>query len=882
MNKKTLLIIIVLVLALSGGVFVSVNAGAEPGFRQPANVASAPSADNPAPPASPVKLIFIHHSTGQNWLDDGDGGLGIALRDNNYFVSDTNYGWGPDSIGDHTDIPNWDDWFVGPEAAAYTAALYAEFEQHSAYSRLETDPGGPNEIVMFKSCYPNSNLEGNPADLPLPTPDDSLSVANAKAIYNAILTYFQAHQEKLFIVITAPPLAEDETDAGRAANARAFNNWLVNNWLDGYAYHNVAVFDFYHVLTSNGGDVNTNDYSLRPAGNHHYWNGSAIVHPQTVTSNYSAYPGGNGGSSHPTAAGNTKATAEFVDLLNIFYNRWRAGQTPTPALTLTSPNGAERWPAGSSHPVGWNTTGTVATVNLYYTTDNFATRHNIVLSQANTGSYNWLTPVISSTTIKVRVESVISPATVFDVSNANFTLYTSGPMDKFVYLPLVLKNSSATPPGNLIQPADLSYLGAFRLPGDDTPPQTFAYGGNAVTFNPDGDTTNADDYPGSLFITGHDRTDDHPDGNQIAEVTIPVPVNSRNVDNLPYADFIQGFQDVTAGHFQELSTVPKVGLQYLNHPDTGPLLHITWGRHLQQLEDYLPSQGWVSANLAQPDFQGEWFIGDQNPNGVNGYLFEIPATWADTYAQGRYLATGRFSPGGMGGMGPTIFAYRPWETGGTAPASGAHLTETPLLHYESSMVTDVITHCMNGYQHADSWEGGAWLTTSSGKGAVLFAGTKATGVKYWYGYIHPTNPMSACVDLDETSLVTCRLANGNECPQTDYAYCCDEDAGECLSARGWWSTRHDAQLVLYNPADLAQVAAGTMDSWEPQPYAVIDVDDYLYLNPPEWDVFELGWGDQRRNRLGDVTYDPETGRLYVLELSGDSAKPMVHVWQVNE
>ena len=51
---------------------------------------------NTAPPAAPVKLVFIHHSTGQAWLEDGHGGLGIALRDNNYFVSDTNYGWGPE------------------------------------------------------------------------------------------------------------------------------------------------------------------------------------------------------------------------------------------------------------------------------------------------------------------------------------------------------------------------------------------------------------------------------------------------------------------------------------------------------------------------------------------------------------------------------------------------------------------------------------------------------------------------------------------------------------------------------------------------------------------------------------------------------------------
>jgi hypothetical protein len=57
---------------------------------------------NPNPPNYPARLIFIHHSTGENWLSDENGGLGIALRDNNYYVSDTNYGWGPNQIGDYT------------------------------------------------------------------------------------------------------------------------------------------------------------------------------------------------------------------------------------------------------------------------------------------------------------------------------------------------------------------------------------------------------------------------------------------------------------------------------------------------------------------------------------------------------------------------------------------------------------------------------------------------------------------------------------------------------------------------------------------------------------------------------------------------------------
>lgn len=282
---------------------------------------------NPNPPAQTVKLIFIHHSTGSGWLDDS-GRLGITLRDNNYFVSDTNYGWGPDGIGNLTDIGHWWTWFVGPNRNTYTAALYAESAQHTSYSRLATDPGGQNQIIMFKSCFPNSDIGGNPNDPPTVGDNplrgqyvgSSLTVANAKGIYNDILGYFATRQDKLFVVITAPPLTQASTSAAAAANARAFNNWLVNDWLSGYAYNNVVVFDYYSVLTSNGGNTNTNDLGWA-TGNHHRWRNGAIEHIQTVASNSCAY-GSSSGDSHPTAAGHQKASGEFAQLLNIWYHRW--------------------------------------------------------------------------------------------------------------------------------------------------------------------------------------------------------------------------------------------------------------------------------------------------------------------------------------------------------------------------------------------------------------------------------------------------------------------------------------------------------------------------------------------------------------------------------
>jgi len=267
-------------------------------------------------PAESHKLVFVHHSCGENWLADENGGLGRALADAGYYVSDTNYGWGPavadgTPIGDLTDIGHWYLWFRDPQSSPATlAALYAESGQHSSYTRASGDPGGPNEIVMIKSCYPNSNL-GSPTE-PVPAGDEnplrgrssddgSHTVANAKGIYTDVLEYFREHPETLFVVVTAPPVG----DPSSAANARGFNDWLVRDWLAGYEGVNVVVWDFYNVLT--GADA------------HHRVADGRVEHVRGG-SDTAAYA--QDGDDHPSAAGNRKATDEFVPFLNAAVHRW--------------------------------------------------------------------------------------------------------------------------------------------------------------------------------------------------------------------------------------------------------------------------------------------------------------------------------------------------------------------------------------------------------------------------------------------------------------------------------------------------------------------------------------------------------------------------------
>jgi len=295
-------------------------------------------------PSSPVKLVFIHHSTGEQWLADGRGGLGKALRDDRYFVSDTNYGWGSggwpadlplsrgEPIGSTTDVGDLWTWFRGPDAAAYMAALTSWSGQACSYSR-RADPGGPNEIVMFKSCFPNSDLRGSSSAAPPAIGSNPLrgkacggsehTVANAKGIYLDLLEYFGAHQEQLFVVIVAPPMRH----LGTPSNARAFADWLVDDWLDGYAHDNVFVFDYYNVLTSNGGARTVNDLG-RTGGHHHrMWN-AKVQHTTAGGRNTLVYASGDW-DDHPNRAGHRKATIEFLPLLNAAYHEWKGDAAAT-------------------------------------------------------------------------------------------------------------------------------------------------------------------------------------------------------------------------------------------------------------------------------------------------------------------------------------------------------------------------------------------------------------------------------------------------------------------------------------------------------------------------------------------------------------------------
>lgn len=316
---------------------------------------------------NPVKLIFIHHSVGGEWLSHEYGGLVDELNKNNYYVNDITYGWEPlqlsDSlfkkikrkfwgwlgwdksgaynIGNRTDIGHWYEWFAGPDSNIIMNAVYQEnaetdmFGDHrnlSSKSPLK-NPGlnTENEIIMIKSCYPNTMLSGKVSDKPTTgnnpprafnADSKDHTVANAKRIYNDILNYFEIRQDRFFVIVTAPPMMELPK---KGSIARGFSNWLYYDWLkeNNYEHKNVFVFDLFNVLTS-GEDWKTNDIGDENGNHHRAWKGKE-QHVFNQAGDVLVYPR-NGNNNHPSAEGLQKATDEFVDLLNLHYNHWRSGK----------------------------------------------------------------------------------------------------------------------------------------------------------------------------------------------------------------------------------------------------------------------------------------------------------------------------------------------------------------------------------------------------------------------------------------------------------------------------------------------------------------------------------------------------------------------------
>jgi hypothetical protein len=175
-------------------------------------------------------LFFLHHSTGHDLIDQGQ------MR--TYF---SNY-----NAAHGTQLAFWDHDY-NAEGLRNPAGSYVG---HSyGIPNDNTDPVGlhylwtvPNaardsimanhQVIAFKSCYPASAI-GSEAML-----------VQYQTWYLAMRDFFDLHPEKIFVVMSPPPLHRVATNAADAARARTFSLWLGSGaYLSGHP--NIICFDLF-------------------------------------------------------------------------------------------------------------------------------------------------------------------------------------------------------------------------------------------------------------------------------------------------------------------------------------------------------------------------------------------------------------------------------------------------------------------------------------------------------------------------------------------------------------------------------------------------------------------------------------------------------------
>jgi len=190
-----------------------------------------------------TNVIFLHHSTGRNLIEQGHIRETLTKSGIQFWDHDYNYIGLKDPSGKLTGYS----YFIpkdktDPDGLAEIFGQTAYGQPVNAFSALLQ-----HEVIAFKSCYPASDIA------------DENQLEQYKSWYLDIRDAMDQHPDKIFIVFTPPPLNPASTRPEIAANARAFSNWMTS---EEYSedHPNVYVFDFFNLLAED--DPQAPDFNM--------------------------------------------------------------------------------------------------------------------------------------------------------------------------------------------------------------------------------------------------------------------------------------------------------------------------------------------------------------------------------------------------------------------------------------------------------------------------------------------------------------------------------------------------------------------------------------------------------------------------------------------
>ena len=163
-----------------------------------------------------TNLFFLHHSTGRNIINDGDMRAYIDDYNNtngtayDFWDHDYNYIGLKNPAGANTGI----DYDI-PGDNTDPIGLYNLWTTENS---ARDDIVANHEVIAFKSCYPACHIE------------NLLELRDYILWYLRMRDYFDTQPDRLFIVMSPPPLHRNSTNLTEADNARAFADWLISDF----------------------------------------------------------------------------------------------------------------------------------------------------------------------------------------------------------------------------------------------------------------------------------------------------------------------------------------------------------------------------------------------------------------------------------------------------------------------------------------------------------------------------------------------------------------------------------------------------------------------------------------------------------------------------
>jgi hypothetical protein len=438
----------------------------------------------------------------------------------------------------------------------------------------------------------------------------------------------------------------------------------------------------------------------------------------------------------------------------------------------------------------------------------------------------------------------------------------------------------------LLTPSDLTFRGSFRLPTNQNPPgspaNSFAYMTTGLcTFNPNGNGGK-----GSLYISGN-NAGNNVNSPLVAEVSIPTPVISNNLNSLPTAAFLQPFGDLSSGLLA--SVFP---------PSLSPNGRRYGGGHIEGGKFYGSVWSYYDGNNKQ---FGAFFVADLStttPNakgmfdlttdileydqGHAGWIQPIPPAFQAMFGGATHycgLATGPISENSS--AGPCVVVFKLADLGMTPaqaevflyynlsqPAGALYSQLWEHFYYASAVAAGTGAGPVPGYNVGDpipslpctyfmmNTEYVSCFIDTGALYGLLFVDNNAASATSWYGL----------------GKYTTGAAAENQPPDQSWVDPCNQSDKGLHSLNGTPPT-----FVIHDPYAIAANKNGGGKPWSVGGVGQPQQPQLAPLGGPTSPNF---WLSKVCARIDGGDYDQVGKALYLVQANGNGADPLVHVYGV--